>query len=175
MNQRITLAALSLAGVNLSQAHAQTSDITLEIEIPQLEVAEYHRPYVAAWIEGEDKQLISDVLVWYQTEVRNPGGEHGDHGEKWLKDLRKWWRISGRNLNLPIDGLSSPTRPPGKHQINLTETIKKLPQGSYKLHVEAAREVGGRELLAIPFTWDGTTLKAEPVKGSTELGAITLN
>lgn len=174
MKPSFTITALSLAGITLSQSNTKAADITLNIEIPQLEVAEYHRPYVAAWIENDQKKHVNDLLVWYQTETRNPGSEHGEKGEKWLKDLRKWWRVSGRELSMPVDGLSSPTKPPGKHQVNLTESFKKLPQGTYNLLIEAAREVGGRELLSIPFTWDGSTLKAEPIKGSSELGNITL-
>lgn len=171
MKNTVPLVLLSLAGASLA-SHA--AEVTLEIEIPQLEVAEYHRPYVAAWIENDQKKHVNDLLVWYQTESRNPGGEHGDHGEKWLKDLRKWWRVSGRSLDMPVDGVASPTKPAGKHQVNLTNTFKSLPSGTYNLMVEAAREVGGREILTIPFTWDGTTLKAEEVKGTSELGAILL-
>jgi len=170
MKHPITLATLSLAGVSLAQA----GDVTLEIEIPKLEVAEYHRPYVAAWIETDQKDHVGNLLVWYQTEARNPGGEHGDHGEKWLKDLRKWWRVTGRELTMPVDGLASPTKPAGKHQINLTEKFKSLPAGTYQLQVEASREVGGRELLTIPFTWDGSTLKADKTQGTSELGSVTL-
>ena len=75
---------------------------------------------------------------------------------------------------MPVDGVSGPTKPAGTHQIDLTAAIAALPQGSYHLIVEAAREVGGRELLSVPFTWDGTTLQSDPVQGSSELGTITL-
>src|SRR5690606_23963404 len=39
-----------LAG--LSAAPAQASGLTVTVEIPRLGVSEYHRPYVAMWIEG---------------------------------------------------------------------------------------------------------------------------
>ncbi len=171
MKNPVKLAILTLAGASLA---APAAEVTLEIEIPQLEVAEYHRPYVAAWIENDQKKFVNNLLVWYQVESRHPGGEHGDHGEKWLKDLRKWWRVSGRELDMPVDGLASPTKPAGKHQVSLTQAFKNLPSGTYNLMVEASREVGGREILTVPFTWDGTVLKADKAQGTGELGSIVL-
>jgi hypothetical protein len=41
--------------------------------------------------------------------------------------------------------------------------------------VEAVREVGGRELLRLPFEWPGTQLQQATAKGKSELGAVTLN
>jgi hypothetical protein len=47
-----------------------------------------------------------------------------------------------------------------------------LPAGAYQLVVEAAREVGGRELLRVPFTWPMPA--SASAKGTTELGAIAV-
>ena len=49
-----------------------------------------------------------------------------------------------------------------------------LPAGNYKLVVEAAREVGGRELVSIPFTWPAAQATSLQAQGQTELGTITL-
>lgn len=138
----------------------------LQVEIPQLRVAEYHRPYLAAWIEGAERRVITNLALWY--EVNNPKQE----GDKWLKDLRQWWRRIGRELTVPIDGVTGPTRPPGTHVLDVAAPLADLPEGEYNLVVEAAREEGGRELLRLPFAWPLTspaTLKAD---GQTELGTI---
>jgi hypothetical protein len=53
--------------------------------------------------------------------------------------------------------------------------LKDLAPGEYQLIVEAAREVGGREVLRIPMQWppkQGTALAA---KGEHELGAVSVN
>ena len=149
------------------------SDYTLEIEIPELDVAEYHNPYLAVWIENNNNEHISDVSVWYKTKK----GKHS--GTKWLKDLRSWWRKSGRDLDLPIDGLSNPTKRPGKHSISLNkvlDTFRDQAAGDYKIMVEAVREVGGREVVSVPFKWDGKSLKSNnpTVQGKSEITAITL-
>ena len=156
-------------------APAFAAGLGLGVEIPRLDVAEYHRPYVAAWIERPDATVATTLAVWYDVKKKDA------EGTKWLKDMRQWWRRTGRELSVPIDGVTSPTRPVGKHQLQFTEgtnPLAKLPAGSYKLMVEAAREVGGRELVTIPFTWPpAKDTKAEQLsaKGSTELGQVTLD
>ncbi len=150
-------------------AGASAAQLTATIEIPQLEVAEYHRPYVALWIEGPDKKH-TNVAVWYDVDMSN------DEGETWLKDVRQWWRKSGRELDLPIDGLSGPTRPVGVHEIKIPAAItNQLAEGDYTFVVEASREVGGRELVRVPFKWTKAAGVSASAKGERELGAVTLS
>ena len=40
--------------------------------------------------------------------------------------------------------------------------------------VEAAREVGGREMVRIPFQWPPKAATGGQAKGETELGAVSL-
>ncbi|MBP8742173.1 MAG: DUF2271 domain-containing protein, partial [Pseudoxanthomonas sp.] len=42
------------------------------------------------------------------------------------------------------------------------------------LVVEAVREVGGRELVKIPFSWPAKAPQSGKAQGSSELGAVTL-
>ena len=166
--RKLLLSAL-LAG--LIARTAQAADIGLSIEIPRLDVAEYHRPYVAIWIENPDQSVAADLAVWYDVAKKN------NEGTEWLKDMRQWWRRTGRDLSLPIDGVTSPTRPVGKHQLGFTEgsnPLAKLPPGEYRLVVEAAREVGGREVVTVPFTWPAAKAEKLSAKGSSELGEISV-
>ena len=166
-------ATITLAGMALLTSPAIAETLDIEIGIPRLDVAEYHRPYVAAWIARPDNSVAANLAVWYQQERR---GEN--EGETWLKDLRQWWRRTGRQLDLPIDGVSGATRAPGTHTISLdTETsgLKDLEPGDYVLNIEAVREVGEREMVQIPFSWPAATEAPLSVSGETELGDITLN
>ncbi|RMH94091.1 DUF2271 domain-containing protein [Lysobacter pythonis] len=164
---RIT-ATIALCG--LIALPVQAAELKLEVQIPQLNVAEYHRPYVAIWVEGIDQTARANLAVWYQQKANAEGA-----GTKWLPDLRQWWRRSGRNLKVPVDGVTGPTRPAGRHALNFDEQhpeLKHLPAGDYVLVVEAVREVGGRELLRIPFKWhDASTGGAQ---GKSELGRVSL-
>ena len=168
MQVRYSIALAALLG-----APAFAAGLSLNIEVPRLNVAEYHRPYVAAWIERPDQSVATTLAVWY--DVKNKGNAEGE-GTKWLKDMRQWWRRTGRELQMPVDGVSSATRPAGKHQLNFTEgsvALPKLAPGAYKLYVEAAREVGGREIVSIPFQWPQQG-DLPAAKGNSELGEVKL-
>lgn len=135
---------------------------TISVTLPTLSVAEYHRPYVAGWIEPAAGGPAQTVFVWYQTR------KGSEPGTKWLADLRTWWRKGGRSLSLPADGITGATKTPGTYQIPLPAGLK---PGPYKLFVEAARETGGRELVTVPLNIPATSAKAS---GTTELGAVTV-
>ncbi|ARQ00982.1 DUF2271 domain-containing protein [Pseudorhodoplanes sinuspersici] len=148
------------------------AEMNVSIEIPKLNVAEYHRPYVAIWLEKPDQSFVGNLAVWYDVKLKN------NEGTKWLKDMRQWWRKSGRELDMPVDGLSSATRAPGEHKISVALDklpVKDLAAGEYQLVVEAAREVGGRELLRVPFQWPAKTAQSLKFKGEHELGSIALD
>ena len=153
----------------LAPTGALAAEMNVSIEVPQLNVAEYHRPYVAIWLEHVDSGEIVTLSVWYDTDMRDR------EGEKWLKDMRQWWRRDGRALLMPVDGVSSATRPTGRHTLTFRAgeaPLGELAPGEYRLMVEAAREVGGREVVSVPFTWPGT-VQAES-HGEYELGNVTL-
>jgi hypothetical protein len=167
---RITL-TIALSGL-LTTLPAYAATLELDVEIPKLNVAEYHRPYVAIWVEGADQQLARNLAVWYQSRDSAEG-----HGSKWLPDLRQWWRRSGRTLQMPVDGISGPTRPVGKHALKFGDRqseLSKLAPGNYTLVVEAVREVGGRELVKIPFTWPAKAPQSGNAQGGSELGAVVM-
>jgi hypothetical protein len=174
---RLFLAALLLLAMPGAPALAASADITLEI--PRLDVSEYHRPYVAVWIEREDRSVAADLAVWYQQkEGKDANSGKRESGTKWLSDLRQWWRRSGRDREFPIDGVSGATRPAGEHKLRFDggkAPLANLAPGSYKLVVEAAREVGGRETVAIPFHWPPTGSQRLEASGSHELGAVRLD
>jgi len=150
-------------------ASARAADLSVSVEIPNLPVAEYHRPYVAVWIEGADQAIAANLAVWYQV--------RGDH-TKWLPDLRQWWRRGGRDLKVPVDGVTGATRPVGQHLLKFDtkqDPLSRLAPGQYALVVEAVREVGGREAVRIPFEWPIKTAKRDTASGTKELGAIALS
>lgn len=152
----------------LAAGAANAAELSLNVEIPQLPVAEYHRPYVAIWIEDANQSIAANLAVWYQV--------RGDH-TKWLPDLRQWWRRGGRDLKVPVDGLTGATRPVGQHSLKFDASqapLAGLKPGQYALVVEAVREVGGREALRLPFEWPIKKSERASAKGSKELGAVAL-
>lgn len=165
-------AILTLSGLTVLTMPAIADGLDVQVTIPQLNVAEYHRPYVAVWIADESHAVAANLAVWYQLEKRG-----SDEGETWLKDLRQWWRRAGRSLDMPADGISGPTQAPGTHDIQLdtdSDAFADLDPGAYTLVVEAVREVGGRETVSVPFTWPLTPGEPIIAEGESELGEVRL-
>lgn len=170
MNRFLLGLPFAIPALALGCSPALAADLTLTVEIPQLKVAEYHKPYVAIWVETPDQAAVANLAVWY--DVKKAKNE----GETWLKDLRQWWRRFGRELDLPINGVSGATRAPGLQSVTFDgkTALGKLPAGQYNLVIEAAREVGGREVVKLPFQWPPKAAQNGKAKGASELGAVTL-
>lgn len=150
---------------------AYAADLAVKFTVPQLNVAEYHRPYVALWIEKPDQTFVANLNVLYDMKMRDGGGT------KWLKDMRQWWRKSGRELTMPVDGVSAATRAPGEHTLTYAgakSPLDKLLPGDYQVVVEASREAGGREVVRVPFKWQGKAGVANTAKGQEELGVVSV-
>lgn len=165
-------AKLTIALGTLLAMPVYAADMEINIEIPRINAAEYHRPYVAVWVEGSDQKAVANLAVWYMTKATKEGA-----GTKWLPELRQWWRKSGRTLELPVDGVTGATRPAGTHALKFDDKqaeLAKLAPGTYMLVVEAVREVGGRELVKIPFNWPITAPQSGKAQGASELGAVAL-
>lgn len=156
MNMK-TLIMLVILTVAISQSHA--AELNIALKIPEMTVAEYHAPYVAIWIEDDKHKAVADIAVWHEK-------------NKWLKDLRTWWRRSGRYSSLPIDGVTGPTRRPGNYSIHWDTA--NLSEGHYHIVFESAREVGGREKLTLPFSLPIKKSATQTIYGKTEWGEITL-
>ncbi|MBB6134766.1 hypothetical protein HD842_002924 [Massilia aurea] len=149
---------------------AMAADLSVKFDLPQLNVAEYHKPYVAIWLERADQSVAANLAVLYDL-------KKDAAGDKWVKDLRTWWRKAGRDAKFPLDGVSGATRPAGSQTMKFDGAkhgLDKLPAGDYKLVVEASREAGGRELVKVPFTWTGKGKVAANAAGKEELGAVAL-
>ena len=167
-----TSVRLTLTGLAALATSAHAADVQLKIELPRINVAEYHKPYVAVWLEKPgESQAAAQLALWYDTKKPNNGGA------KWLRDMRQWWRAGGRALTLPADGVSGATRAPGEHVLNLSNhpALAKLPAGQYELIVEVGREAGGREVRRIPFAWPAKAAVETKVQGDDEVGALQLN
>jgi len=166
---RLILTGLPATALIAGPAAAQTMDV--QVTVPRMTVAEYHAPYVAMWIEAEGKPART-LQIWYDFDNRENGGK------KWLADVRQWWRASGRTLTLPANGVSGATRPPGTHKVSFPSKggpLAGIAPGNYTLLIEAAREVGGREVVRIPFSWPPKPGQRVTVSGKSELGAVTLS
>lgn len=147
---------------------ASAAELRIDLELPDLKP----RPYVAVWLERPDNSVAANLAVWYDVRMRN------DEGKTWLKDIRQWWRRIGRDLEMPIDGVTSATRGGGKHSLSFTagsQPLGELAKGEYRLVIEASREHGGREVVTVPLQWPPASPQQLTAAGTHELGRIAVD
>lgn len=131
-----------------TNAHKNTlhpTEITIELALKQ-QSGEYHRPYVASWIESSKGKSVRTLLLWREQ-------------AKWLKDIRRWWRKAGRKDAVLVDGITAATRAAGKFQLSFMaqdDNKKLLKNGQYTLFIEVVRENGGRAIIRQPFSLNGS-------------------
>ena len=157
----------------LAAMAARAADIQLNIELPRFK----HRPYVAVWIERQDRTHVGELALWHEGVKKSRKEGKKSKGDKYLPDLRNWWRTGGNALEAPIDGVSGPTRPAGMHELRFgagQPPLGSLPAGSYRLLVEVSREDGGDEMLGFDLNWPPKAAKEQRQQGSKELGEVVL-
>jgi hypothetical protein len=127
-------------------ATATATELKLSLKLPP-QVGEYHNPYVAVWIEDNSGKSVRTLVLWRE-------------GNKWLKDIRRWWRKVGRKDENLVDAVTSATRAAGLYQLNfkaLDDDKNNLAAGDYILHIEVVRENGGRGMIKQKFTLNGAS------------------
>ncbi|SEI02834.1 Hypothetical protein SAMN05660691_02905 [Rheinheimera pacifica] len=150
------------AAVLFGHATAQAAQSDIKLELPVIETSQYHRPYVAVWIEDAQQQPVKLIALW----VEKPD---------WLKDLRRFWRKIGRSNTALVDAVSGATQKPGNYTLHWdgkNDDGGALPAGKYTLFVEAAREQGGRSLAKHDFKLPATNAVIE-IAADGELGDIS--
>ena len=153
-NILISLAAMSLLFTVASPA----TTLTVDFSLPQFDKQDYRKPYVAMW--AETKGNSENLLVWHLTKREN---------DKWLIDIRRWWRKEGRYSDNKFDGTTGATKGTGKHQVQLD--IGDLDK--FTLMIEVVRQNGGRSLVRQKINLaDAKNLYN--IAPSAEIGAITI-
>lgn len=145
-------------------SYATSSPATLDIKLSlKQQQGEYHPPYVAAWIENQQKKSLRTLVLWRKE-------------AKWLKDIRRWWRNVGRKDPALVDAITSATHAAGTFPLSflaLDDKKQPLAQGDYTLYIEVVREKGGRALIKQAFKINNEKQQFT-LKATAETNAITL-
>jgi len=147
--------------------------LNIRLDIQKIEADPYFKPYVAVWIETEQREPLSTLALWYQHDRANNTQEDG---KKWLKDLRQWWRKVGRAQTYNLDAVTGATRRPGSYTVSgvlSQEHVELAKQKPLFLHIEAVREEGGRSYHRVPLNVVENNSQIISAKG--ELGQIQLD
>lgn len=145
----------------------QSFELLVKLDLPRIDDPRYRRPFVAVWIEDENKFPVRTLALWFQK-------------PKWLPELKTWYRDDRvRNLSEGTDlstTISSATRGPGSYTLKWDgkdNEGKLVKAGKYTVCVEASREHGGYGMVrhAMEFGGQaaGVVLPEQP-----EIGAVGL-
>ena len=156
MRKFFAVVVLLLSTLGCSTA-VQAEQLEVSIELPSFDTANYHKPYVAIWLESKEKN--ESLLLWHM---------HKSKIDKWLKDIRRWWRKQGRYGDLP-DGITGATKGPGQYQqsFEITDVSK------FKLYIEVVREDGARSLLKQKIELNGKPQQFN-LKADKEIGPVVI-
>jgi len=121
-------------------------ELQVEFELNRPDTPSYRRPYVAVWIEGKGREPVRTLALYLMTKPPGPRW----HGElyRWYRDDKK--RMAEGDRLAVIDTVSSATRPAGTYKVvwdGRDNHGRRLPQGSYTVLLEAAREHGTYQLI----------------------------
>lgn len=148
-----------------NQHDTAVKPLTIDVTLPRFNVPEYHGPYVSVWLTDENAQLIKSLSI------------RGD-SQRWLTELRVWWRKIGRTHEDFIDGFAGATRknkPLHVQWDGYDEQGQPVKQTKLVLNVEVAREDGGRNYQKIPL--DLEVLMKQPLHtvGKGEIGEVSVS
>ena len=157
MNKLVNLIIITLCLIGSSVANAATT-LSVDFSLPEFSKEDYRKPYVAIWAEHKGKS--DNLLLWHLTKKKE---------DKWLVDIRRWWRKEGRYANKKFDGITGATKGAGKHHVELD--VSSLDE--FTLLIEVVREKGGRSLVRQKINLNDNSNEYN-IAATSELGAVNI-
>ena len=146
-----------------SSAWPNGFELSVDFVIPEIEEADYERPYVAIWVGDGDRGLVRVLML---------AGEEA----RWQEENYVWHRRFGRKAGSLVGAVARPTRRPGAYTVvwdGLRDDGSAAGPGDYVLHFEAAREHGGHQYESLELSFGGEPFESDLAMGD-ELGAVTV-
>jgi thiamine biosynthesis lipoprotein len=142
--------------------------LTVTIQLNEIEGTRVHRPYVAVWIEDEDHAPVRTIALWFAK-------------YKYLRELRAWSRVESlRSVSEDthvMNSVSSATRPPGKYTFvwdGKDDFGNSVKAGKYNVMIEAAREHGTYQVMHQEMDFGGSPKQVQ-LPGEVEIASATLD
>jgi FAD:protein FMN transferase len=143
-------------------------ELTIGLEVARIQEARALRPFVAVWIEDDQKSAVRTIALWY--------GKF-----RYLPELHIWYHdesLQPENVVWHImNSISSATRQPGKYKLRWDgkdESGKLVPAGKYTVLIEASREHGTYQLIRQEMDFNGTPRQID-LPGNLEIASASLD
>jgi len=128
-------------------------ELLIDLELSQIQGGA-RRPFVAIWVEDNNKNSVRTVSVWYNK-------------PRWLHELRAWNKANNNKFSPEAENMASvasATRSAGKYTIKWDGKDDKgveVKNGMYTVYIEVVREHGTYQLMSheikvgqAPFKFD---------------------
>jgi FAD:protein FMN transferase len=138
--------------------------LNMQYEVPQIVGGRYRRPYLAIWVTDAEGKAVRTVLLLGD----RPGWQRGNY---------LWSRQYADRQPAMVDATSRPTRAPGRYTAvwdGKDDAGRPVPQGVYRLHVEAVREYGGHSYGTADLELQSGVLQRD-IRPREEFGALRVN
>lgn len=145
------------------QSSAEQQKLVIDIALPLFNIADYRGPYISVWLTDHNNHLLKTLAL-------------RGTSERWIHELRTWWRRVGRKNIALIDGFAGATQKNKPLHIiwNGSDDFgEPVNEASVVLHIEVAREHGGRTYQKIPITVNELSVPIL-VGGEGEIGDIRI-
>ena len=142
-------------------------ELLINLEVSQINGGRVNRPYVAVWIEDENKKPVRNIAVWY-----NKG--------RYLGELRSWDRTNGATFpdqSSKMSSISSATRPAGKYTLKWDgkdDNGALVKAGKYTVNIEVAREHGTHQIMSQEMSFTGSANQLN-LTGNVEIASASLD
>ena len=156
MNKLVNLTIIILCLLGSSMVNATT--LSVDFSLPEFSKEDYRKPYVAIWAEYKGKS--DNLLLWHLTKKKD---------DKWLVDIRRWWRKEGRYADNKFDGITGATKGAGKHHVELDVSAL----SEFTLLIEVVREKGDRSLVRQTINLSDNSNEYN-IAATSEIGAVNI-
>jgi FAD:protein FMN transferase len=143
-------------------------ELIVTLEIARQDGRRTARPYLAVWIENQEKVPVRTLALWFNS-------------QRWLPDLRSWQRGDQRRALADgtqiVRSVSGATRAPGRYTLKWDgkdDRGQPVKAGRYTVLIEAVREHGTYQIIRQDMEFAGAPQQAQ-LKGNVEVNSASLD
>jgi FAD:protein FMN transferase len=139
-------------------------ELAINLEINTISGYRSRRPFVAVWVEDENKKLVRNIAVWFDK-------------DRYLNELRSWARVTNGFANTNFSSISSATRSPGAYSLKWDgkdDNGSFVKAGKYTVVIEAAREHGTHQLMSQEINFNATAAQFK-LPGNVEIASVAFD
>ena len=130
--QELLRHATEAVGGSGDSAFPKNHELAIELALPKLDARRYERPYVAVWVEDQQRKHVATLALWGKN-------------RRWVSELTNWWKADPDSGD-QVDAIGRASRGPGEYRLawnGADDAGSAVAPGEYTVVIEVSREHGG--------------------------------